>query len=102
MSNPFPYLRLRRCTDAGHELAVLFVSWADVAEPSSDLSHDFVDLERLQNGRFLFQLRTPFNQDPIVAPSLLLVTAFTNNLLDRHFPILKTHRLFLFDFGVAR
>jgi hypothetical protein len=66
----------------------------------SDLSHDLVDLERLQKGRFLFQLHTPCNQD--LARSLLVVIAFINDLLDRRFPILKTHRLFLFDFGVAR
>ena len=40
---------------------VTLVSSADVAEPLSDLSDDFVDLERLQKGRFLFQLRTPFH-----------------------------------------
>ena len=39
------------------------VSLAVNAEPSSDLSHDLVDLERLQTGRFLFQLHTPCNQD---------------------------------------
>jgi hypothetical protein len=68
----------------------------------SDLSHDLVDLERLQKGRFLFQLHTPLRQDFIPATFRWLVIAFINDLLDRRFPILKTHRLFLFDFGVAR
>jgi hypothetical protein len=75
------------------------VSSADVAEPLSDFSHDFVDLERLQKGRFLFQLRTPYLQDFIFAPFILLVIAFITNLLDGRFPFLKMHRLFLFDFG---
>jgi hypothetical protein len=76
------------------------VSSAELVEPLSDLSHDFVDLKRLQEGRFVFQLRTPCHQD-LVRP-LLLVIAFINNLLDAHFPFFKTHRLFLFDFGIAR
>ena len=80
----------------------VFVLSADVAEPLPDLSHDPVDLERLQEGRFLLQLRTPCHQDSILVRSLLLVIVFINNLLDRHFPFLKTHRLFLFDFGIAR
>ena len=32
----------------------------------------------------------------------LLVIAFINNLLDGHFPFLKTHRLFLLEFGITR
>ena len=79
---------------------LLCVSSAKVAEPLSDLSDDFVDLERLQKGRFLFQLRTPFHQDLI--RSLLLVIAFINNLLDGRLPFLKLHRLFLLDFGIVR
>ena len=79
---------------------LLCVSSADVAEPLPDFSHNFVDLERLQKGRFLFQLRTPCHQDHV--RSLLLVIAFINNLLDGRFPFLKTHRLFLFDFVIAR
>ena len=75
----------------------LFVSSADAAEPLSDLSHDFVDLERLQKSRFLFQFHSPSNQNLI--RSLFLVIAFINNLLDGHFPFMKTHRLFLLDFG---
>ena len=78
----------------------LCASLADGAEPLSGLSHDLVYLERLQKGRFLFQLRSPRNQD--LVRSLLLVIAFINNLLDGHFPFLKTHRLFLFDFSVTR
>jgi len=66
------------------------VSSAEVAEPFSDLSHDFVDLERLQKGRFLFQLCTPGLQNRV--HSRLLVIAFINNLLDGHFPFLKTHQ----------
>ena len=76
------------------------MSSAEVAEPLSDLSHDFVDLEWLQKGRFLFQLCTPCHQDCV--DSRLLVNAFINNLLDGHFPFLKTHRLFLLEFGIAR
>jgi hypothetical protein len=75
------------------------MSRADVAEPLSDLPHDFVDLERLQKSRFLLQLCTPCNQD--LVRSLFIVIAFINDLLDGHFPFLKTHRLFLFDFGVG-
>jgi hypothetical protein len=78
------------------------VSSAKAAEPLSDLSDDFVDSEWLQNGRFLFQLRTPYLQNLILAPFILLVIAFINNLLDCRFPFLKMHRLFLFDFGIAR
>ncbi len=78
------------------------MSSADAAEPLSYFSHDFVDLERLQKRRFLFQLRTPCHQDSILALFLLLVIAFINNLLDGRFPFLKLHRLFLFDFGIAR
>ena len=74
------------------------MSWANIAEPLSDLSHDFVDLERLQESRFLLQFCTPFHQNLI--RSVFLVIALINNLLDGHFPFLKTHRLFLFDFGV--
>jgi hypothetical protein len=29
------------------------------------------------------------------------VIAFVDNLLDGHFPFLKTHRLFLLEFGIA-
>ena len=78
----------------------LFVSSAEVAEPLLNLSHDYVDLERPQKGRFLFQLCTPCHQD--LVHSRLLVIAFINNLLDGHFPFLKTHRLFLLEFGIAR
>jgi len=96
-----PHRRLiRSCTDTGHERAFFFVSSAKVAEPSLDLSHDFVNLECLQKGRFLFQLCTPCRQDRV--HSHLLVIAFINNLLDGHFPFLKTHRLFLLEFGIAR
>jgi hypothetical protein len=65
-------------------------------EPLSDLSHDLVDLKRLQEVRFLFRLHPPRHQD--LAHSLLVVSAFNSNLLDSRFPFLKTHRLFLFDF----
>jgi hypothetical protein len=75
------------------------VSSAGVAEPASDLSHDFVDLEWSQEGWFFFQLRPPFHQDPIRHP--LLVIAFINNLLDGYFPFFKTHRLFLLNCGIA-
>ena len=78
---------------------LLSASSAVGAEPLPDLPHDLVDLERLQQGRFLFQLRTPFRQ--YLVRSLSLVVAFANNLLDGHFPVLKTHQLFLFDFRVA-
>ena len=81
-------------------VALLFASFAVNAEPLSGRSHDLVDLERLQKGRLLSQLRTPCDQD--LVRSLLLVIAFVNNLLDGHFPILKTHQLFLFDFRVTR
>ena len=70
----------------------------NIAEPLSGLSHDFVDLERLQKGRLLFQLRTPLNQNPVRVRSLVI--AFINNLLDGRFPFSETHRLFLFDFGI--
>ena len=79
---------------------LLLLSSTDVVEPLSDLSHDFVDLERMQKGRFLFQLRSPRHQD--LVRSLLVVIAFINNRLDRHFPFLKMHRPFLCDFGIAR
>ncbi len=72
------------------------MSSAVAAEPFLDLSHDFVDLEWLQKGRFLFQLCTPCLQDRV--HSRLLVIAFINNLLDGHFPFLKTHRIVLLDF----
>ena len=76
------------------------MSLAGVAEPLLDLSHDFVDFERLQEGRFLFELCTPYHQDPV--DSRLLLIAFINNLLDGFFPILKTHRPLLLEFGIAR
>ena len=79
---------------------LLLLSSADVAEPLSDLSHDSVDLKRLQQSRFLFQSRTPCHQD--LVRSLLFVTAFVNNLSDGRFPFLKMHRPFLCDFGIAR
>ena len=75
------------------------MSSAGLVAPSSDLSHEFVDLVRTQKGRLLFQFRTPFHQHLIRSLSLLI--AFINHLLDGHFPFLKTHRLFLFDFGVG-
>jgi hypothetical protein len=75
-------------------------SSAGVLEPLSDLSDDFVDLVRMQSGRFLFQLRTPCHQD--LVRFVLLVTAFSNDFKDGPFPILKTHRLFLFAFDIAR
>ena len=77
---------------------LLCVSSAKVAEPLSDLPHDFVDSERLQKSRFLLQLCTPRHQAPV--RSLFIVIAFINDLLDGRFPFLKRHRLFLFDFGV--
>jgi hypothetical protein len=80
-------------------LVHLCVSTAGVSEPSSGLSYDVVDLEQLQTSRFFFQLCTPFHQDFIPAPFRLLVAAFIHNLLDDHFPFLRPHRLFLFDFG---
>jgi hypothetical protein len=73
------------------------VSSAGVAEPASDLSHDFVDLEWLQEVWFFLQLRTPFHQDP--TPNLWLLIAFINNLLDGCFPFFKTYHLFLLDCG---
>ncbi len=76
------------------------MSSAEVVESLLDLSHDFVDLEWLQKGRFLFQLCTPCRQDPV--HSCLLVIAFIKNLLDGHFPFLKTHRLFLLEFDFVR
>jgi hypothetical protein len=69
------------------------------AEPLSDLSLDFVDLERLQKSRFLFQFGTPRLHDPVC--SVFVVAALINHLLDGHFPFLKTHRLFLVDFRVG-
>jgi hypothetical protein len=69
------------------------VSWDDLAEPFSDLSHDSVDLERLQKSRLLFQFGTPRLQDPVC--SVFVVAALINHLLDGHFPFLKTHRLSL-------
>ena len=75
------------------------MSSTELAEPSLDLSHDFVDLKCLQKGRFLFQLCTPCRQDRVHSP--LRVIAVINNLLDSHFPFLKTHRLFLLDFGIV-
>jgi len=81
-------------------VAFFFVSSVEVAEPLLDLSHDYVDLEWLQKVRFLFELCTPFLQDRVY--SRLLMIAFINNLLDGHFPFLKTHRLFLLEFGIAR
>jgi hypothetical protein len=72
-----------------------FASLVGAAEPSSYLSHDLVDLERLQKARFLCQCRTPFRQDGI--GSLLRLLAFINYLLDGRFPIVKTHRLCLVD-----
>jgi hypothetical protein len=75
------------------------VSSADLAKPSSDLSHEFVDLGRTQTGRLLFHFGTPFQQHLILSPFLVL--AFLNNLLDGHFPFVKAHRLFLLDFGVG-
>ena len=59
-------------------VAFFFVSSAEVAEPLLDLSHDFVDLEWLQKGRFLFQLCTPCHQDR--AHSCLFMIAFISNL----------------------
>jgi hypothetical protein len=88
----------RRST-AGHGEPCFFVSSIGVAKPLLDLAHDFVDLERLQKGRFLFQLCTPCHQDRV--DSRLLLIAFINDLLDRHFPFLKSHRLFLLEFGIA-
>jgi hypothetical protein len=78
----------------------IFVSSADVAEPSSDLSHDFVDLECLQKDRFPFQLCTPCHQDSV--HSGLHVIAFISNPLDGHLPFLKTHRLFFLEFSIGR
>jgi len=80
--------------------AFFFVSSAKVAKPSSDLSYDFVDLEWLQKGRFLFQLCTPCHQDRVHLR--FLVITFINDLLDGHFPFLKTHRLFLLEFDFVR
>jgi hypothetical protein len=70
---------------------------AAAAEPSSDFSHDFVDLVGLQKSRFLFQLRPPSHQNLIL--SLLLVVAFVGNLLDDSFPSLKTHRFSFLEVG---
>ena len=86
--------------NAGHECALFFVSSAELAEPLLDLSHDFVDLEWPQKGRFFFQLCTPCHQDRV--HSRFLVIAFIGNLLDGHFPFSKTHRLLLLEFGIAR
>ena len=75
----------------------LFVDSAAVDEPSSDFSHNFVDLVGLQKRRLLFQLRAPSHQD-LIFP-LLLVIAVVCNLLDDPFPRLKTHRFSFLDFG---
>jgi hypothetical protein len=74
------------------------VSSAGLAAPSSDLSHKFVDLVRAQKGWLLFQFRTPFHQNLIRSLSLLI--AFIYDILDGHFPFLKTHRLFPFYVGI--
>jgi len=95
-------------TKLGHTVECIFSSTAcrkpstDAAKLFSDFSHDSVDLERLQKARFLFELRTPCYQYFILTPFLLLLIAFINNFLDGRFPLLKTHRLFLFDNGVTR
>ncbi|MHB9067979.1 MAG: ankyrin repeat domain-containing protein [Pirellulaceae bacterium] len=79
-----------------------FVSPTKLADPSSGLTDDFVDLLRLQEGRLVFQFRTPFNQDSIPAPFRMLLIAFVHNFLDGCFPVFETHRMFLFDSGIAR
>jgi hypothetical protein len=76
-----------------------YVTSANLVEPLSDLSHDLIDVVRLQKGWFLFQLRTPSPQDRILASFLLLVIAFISNLLDGRFPFFKTHRGFLSEYG---
>jgi hypothetical protein len=77
----------------------LFVSSAGIAEPASDRSHDFVNLEWFQEGWFFFQLHTPFHQD-LIRPHLLVI-AIISDLLDGYFPFFKTHRLFLLDCGIV-
>jgi hypothetical protein len=75
------------------------MSRAGVAESLPGFPHDSVDLERLQESRFLLQLCTPCHQNPV--RSLFTVIAFINDLLDGRFPFVETHRLFLLDFGVG-
>ena len=86
-----------RCADACRLRAFLFVRSAAATEPSSDFSHDFVDLVGLQKSRFFFQLRPPSHQNLIL--SHLLVIAFVGNLPDDSFPSLKTHRFSLLEFS---
>jgi hypothetical protein len=62
-------------------------------------SHDLVDLERRQKMWFLCQFHSPSHQDLI--RFITITIAFVGNRLDRRFPILKTHRLFLLGFCFA-
>ena len=72
------------------------MSSAKLAEPSSGLSDDLVDLLRLQR-RFLFQFRTPCHQDSIPAPFRMLVIAFLHNPLGWcRFPCLEVSRMRIF------
>lgn len=48
---------------AWRQRAFLYVRSATAAEPSSDFSHDFVDLVGLQKSRLVFQLRPPSHQE---------------------------------------
>ncbi len=72
------------------ERAVLGGAFIAGNQPSPDLSHNFVDLVRLQKTRFLCQFHTPSHQDLI--RSCANTIAFISNRLDRRFPVLKTHR----------
>jgi hypothetical protein len=65
----------------------------------SDRSHDLVDLEWCQEGWLFFQPRTPFLQNTIRPPSLMI--AFINDLLDGYFYFFKQHQQFLLVCGIA-
>jgi hypothetical protein len=60
-----------------------------------DFPHDVVDLKRLEEGRRLFELRTPGGQESLPGGFLRLPIGFISNLFNRRFPILQVHRLFL-------
>ena len=90
-----------RCGQLSLRIAVDWVL-RDGRESSSDFSHDFINLKRLQKVRCLCQHRSPFDQNSVLARLFCLQVGFVNHLLDDDFPFFEVHCLFLGTFGVGR
>ena len=68
---------------------------SDAAESFPHLSHDLVDLKRLQEVRLLGELCPPVPQAFLLARFLRFVIGLHDHLLDGDFPVFYSHGLFL-------